>query len=55
MKKYVLTESQVKRVIDQLINEQNTSAEDRYAKKQRDSFDFVYNNPKISVCLNYPI
>jgi hypothetical protein len=48
MKKYVLTESQIKRVIDRLIDEQSTSAEDRYAKQQRDNFDAVYNNPKIS-------
>jgi hypothetical protein len=47
MKKYVLTESQVKRVIDRLINEQ-MSDEDRYIKQQRANFDAVYNNPKIS-------
>jgi hypothetical protein len=47
MKKYVLTESQIKKVIDQLINEQ-MSDEDRYIKQQRANFDAVYNNPKIS-------
>lgn len=46
MKKYVLTESQVKRVIDQLINEQ-ISAEDKYAKQVDANFNAVYNNPTI--------
>lgn len=46
MKKYVLTESQVKKVIDQLISEQ-MSAEDAFMKKQQAGFDAVYNNPPI--------
>jgi hypothetical protein len=46
MKKYILTESQVKRVLDTLIKEQ-TSPEDKYAKQQQASFDAVYNNPTI--------
>jgi hypothetical protein len=45
MKKYILTESQVKRVLDVLIKEQ--SAEDKYAKNQQANFDAVYNNPTV--------
>ena len=46
MKKYIFTESQVKKVTDQLINEQ-MSPEDKFAKQQQAGFDAVYNNPTI--------
>jgi hypothetical protein len=46
MKKYILTESQVKRVLDALMNEQMTP-EEKYAKNQQAGFDAVYNNPTI--------
>lgn len=48
MKKYIFTESQVKKVIDQLINEQSRSAEDIMGDKLRKSYDDTYNNPPIS-------
>ncbi len=48
MKKYILTESQVKKVIDHLINEQKMSPEDMMDKKNKESFDAVWNNPPIS-------
>ena len=47
MKKYIFTESQIKMVIDNQINEQ-MSPEDKFAKQQQASFDAVYNNPPIS-------
>jgi len=47
MKKYVLTESQVKKVIDHLISEQD--AEDiKYQKKQQADWNNVWANPKVS-------
>jgi hypothetical protein len=47
MKKYILTESQVKKVIDHLISEQD--AEDiKYQKKQQASYNNVWANPKVS-------
>ncbi len=50
MKKYIFTETQVKKVIDHLVSEQKVpmSAEDRLAKQNQDSFDSVWNNPPIS-------
>lgn len=50
MKKYIFTESQVKKMIDQLMDEQKTpmSAEDRLAQQNQASFDAVWNNPPIS-------
>jgi hypothetical protein len=47
MKKYIFTESQIKKIIDNQINEQKMSAEDKFAKQQQASFDAVYNNPPI--------
>lgn len=46
MKKYIFTESQIKRIIDSQINEQ-MSSEEKFAKNQQASFDAVYNNPPI--------
>lgn len=46
MKKYIFTESQIKMVIDNQINEQ-MSAEEKFAKNQQSSFDAVYGNPTI--------
>lgn len=60
MKKYILTEKQVKTVIDALINEEsaalaakNTLAEQdaediKFQKKQQASYDNVWANPKVS-------
>ena len=45
MRKIVLTESQVKKVIDQLISEQ--TAEDAMQKKLDAGFNAVYGNPTI--------
>ena len=45
MRKIVLTESQVKKVIDQLMSEQ--TAEDREQKRLDASFNAVYGNPTI--------
>jgi hypothetical protein len=47
MKRYIFTESQVKKVIDHLVNEQTTSAEDKMIEKNRKNFDSIYNNPPI--------
>jgi hypothetical protein len=47
MKKYIFTESQIKRIIDNQLDEQ-MSPEDKFAKQQQASFDAVYNNPPIS-------
>ncbi len=46
MKKYIFTESQIKRIIDSQINEQ-MSSEEKFARNQQASFDAVYNNPPI--------
>jgi hypothetical protein len=46
MKKYIFTESQIKMVIDNQINEQ-MSPEDKFAKQQQAGFDAVYSNPTI--------
>ena len=56
MKKYILTEKQVKRVIDTLINEESAakkalseqSDEERFQKKQQDSYNNVWANAKVS-------
>ena len=40
MKKYIFTESQIKMVIDNQINEQMTP-------EDKSGFDYVYNNPTI--------
>ena len=57
MKKYILTEKQVKTVIDTLINEESAakialaeqSEEDAFMKKQKASYDNVWANPKVSI------
>ena len=46
MKKYIFTESQIKRIIDNQLDEQ-MSPEDKFAKQQQAGFDAVYNNPTI--------
>lgn len=51
MKKYIFTEAQIKKVIDNVVTEQkinSMSAEDRLAKQNQDGFDAVWNNPPIS-------
>lgn len=45
MKKYIFTESQIKKIIDQTITEQ--TAEDREQKRINAGFDAVYSNPTI--------
>jgi hypothetical protein len=45
MKKYIFTESQIKKIIDQTITEQ--TAEDRAQKSLDASFNAVYGNPTI--------
>jgi hypothetical protein len=53
MKKYIFTESQIKRIIDNQLDEQITRAidnrtpEEKMAEKNRREFDGIYNNPKI--------
>jgi hypothetical protein len=53
MKKYIFTESQIKRIIDNQLDEQITRAidnrtpEEKMAEKNRREFDRIYNNPKI--------
>ena len=47
MKKYIFTESQIKGIINSVLEEQMTP-EDKFAKKQQSGFDAVYNNPPIS-------
>jgi hypothetical protein len=54
MKKYIFTETQIKKMLDNLVNEQakrpvdNRSAEEKMAEKNRRDFDAVYNNPPIA-------
>ena len=45
MKKYIFTETQIKKIIDNQLNEQ--TAEDREQKRREDSFNSVYGNPTI--------
>ena len=45
MKKYIFTETQIKKIIDNQLNEQ--TAEDREQKRRDDSFNAVYSNPTI--------
>ena len=45
MKKYIFTESQIKKIIDQTITEQ--TAEDREQKRMDANFNAVYGNPTI--------
>ena len=45
MKKYIFTENQIKKIIDNQLNEQ--TAEDREQKRRDDSFNAVYGNPTI--------
>ncbi len=53
MKKYIFTESQIKRIIDNQLDEQITRAidnrtpEEKMAEKNRREFEGIYNNPKI--------
>jgi hypothetical protein len=60
MKKYILTEKQVKTVIDALINEESAalaakntlaeqSDEEKYQKKLDASYNNVWANPKVSI------
>jgi hypothetical protein len=41
MKKYIFTETQIKKIIDNQLNEQ--TAEDREQKRREDSFNAVYS------------
>ncbi len=53
MKKYIFTETQIKKILDNLVNEQatraidNRSAEEKMADQNKRNFDAVYNNPPI--------
>jgi hypothetical protein len=53
MKKYIFTETQIKKMLDNLVNEQakrpvdNRSAEEKKADDNRRIFDSIYNNPPI--------